>query len=128
VGTLIVPGLGTAIGAFVGVFAGLLKGLDSLKQECVARLDTCLDDVQRSVAAQIAGRQASYAEDLRASLDDALDVALERLNESIARVMALESRVLETERKKREDLARLRSTLEENVMRIAAPVSAQGVS
>jgi hypothetical protein len=128
VGTLIVPGIGTAVGAFLGVFAGLLKGLDSLKQECVARLDTCLDEVQRSVAAQIAGRQASFADDLRASLDVALDAALERLNASISRVMSLESRVLETERKKREDLARLRSTLEENVMRIAAPLSAQGAS
>jgi hypothetical protein len=128
VGTLIVPGIGTAIGAFLGVFAGMLKGLDSLKQECVARLDGCLDEVQRSVAAQIADRQGSFAEDLRASLDDALDAALERLNASISRVMSLESRVLETERKKREDLARLRSTLEENVLRIAAPVTAQGAS
>jgi hypothetical protein len=126
-GTLIVPGVGTAIGAFVGVFAGLLKGLDSLKQECVARLDGCLDEVERSVASQLAGRQATFAEELRASLDDALDAALQRLDASISRLMALERRVLETERKKREDLATLRSTLEENVVKIATPVGMRGL-
>ncbi len=125
VGTLIVPGIGTAIGAFVGAFAGLLKGLDSLKKECIARLDRCLDDVQQSVAEQIVGRQA-FAGELRASLDDAFDDALAQLESTISRLMALERRVLEDERKKREDLVRLRAMLEENVLRISAPSSARG--
>src|SRR5262249_46475617 len=102
------------------------KGLDSLKQECAARLDGCLDDVQRSVAAQIAGRQATFAQELRASLDDALDAALKRLDASISRLMSLERRVLDAARKKREDLATLGSTLEGNVVRIATPAGVRG--
>jgi hypothetical protein len=121
-GTLIVPGIGTAIGAFVGVFAGFFKGLDSLKQECIERLDACLDDVEQSVAAQIEGRHASFADALRSSLDEALDQAMQRLEASIGRLMALERRVLESERRKREDLARLRAGLDEDVTRIAAPI------
>jgi hypothetical protein len=117
VGTIIVPGIGTAIGAFVGVLAGFLRGLDSLKKECSTRLDTCLDDVERSVTAQIVGRQASLAEALRASLDEAFEHALARLEESIARLMALERRVLETERTRRSDLSKLRSILEEHAAR-----------
>jgi hypothetical protein len=113
VGTIIVPGIGTAIGAFLGVFAGFLKGVDSLKKECAARLDACLDDVERSVSAQIAGREASLAEALRASLDEAFDKALERLEESIERLMALERRVLESERRKLEELAGMRRILED---------------
>jgi len=117
VGTLIVPGIGTAIGAFLGVLAGFLKGLDSLKKECKTRLEDCLDDVERSVSAQIEGRAASFAEALRASLDEACDRALERLEESIARLMALERRVLDAERKRRDDLSRLREMLEEHAAR-----------
>jgi hypothetical protein len=119
VGTLIVPGIGTAIGAIVGVFAGLLEGLDSLKRACTARLDKCLDDVEASVAAQITGREA-FAEELRASLDQAFDSALAQLDSSISRLMALERRVLDDERKREEELARLRAMLEEQVIRITA--------
>ncbi|HEY8088071.1 MAG TPA: hypothetical protein VIF09_09500, partial [Polyangiaceae bacterium] len=118
VGTLIVPGIGTAIGAFLGVLAGFLKGLDSLKKECTARLDGCLDDVERSVSAQIVGRAASFAEALRSSLDEAFDRAIERLEESITRLMALERRVLDAEHKRRDDLSRLRELLEEHASRL----------
>jgi hypothetical protein len=118
IGTLIVPGIGTAVGAFVGVFAGLLEGLEKLKRECMGRLDRCLDEVKESVAAQISRREA-FAEELRASLDQAFDDALAQLDSSISRLMALERRVLEDERKRGEELARLRAMLEENVLRIA---------
>jgi hypothetical protein len=117
VGTLIVPGIGTAIGAFVGVFAGLLKGIDSLKQECVARLDECLDEVERHVAAQIAGRRTSFEEALRASLHDALDHAIERRRDSINRLMALERKVLELEHERRAKLVELRALVDRHPAR-----------
>jgi hypothetical protein len=112
VGTLIVPGIGTAIGAFVGVFAGLLRGVDSLKQECVARLDERMSEIEHDVAAQITGRRSSFEEALRASLHDALDQALERRQESIARVTALERKVLDSEYEKRAKLANLRALVD----------------
>jgi len=118
VGTLVVPGIGTAIGAFVGVFAGLLKGVDSLKQECVVRLAECLGEIERDVAAQIAGRRSSFEEALRASLHDALDQALERRQESIARLTALERKALDSEYDKRAKLATLRALVDEHAARI----------
>jgi len=127
-GTLIVPGVGTAVGAIVGVFAGLLRGLESLKKECIGRLDACLDDVEQKIAAHVTGRHGSFVEELRASLDDALDIALEQLDASISRLMSLERRTLETERRKRADLAQLREILEENVIRVATPAGARPVS
>jgi hypothetical protein len=117
-GSLLVPGLGTAIGAFLGVFAGWLRRLDSLRDECAARLEACLDEVERTIAARIAESGASFATAVRASLDEALDDALARLEASIARLMALERRVLETERERHASLARLRAALEEHTGRM----------
>ena len=45
VGTLVKPGLGTAVGALVGLLAALLKRPEALRQECLARLDAYLTDV-----------------------------------------------------------------------------------
>ena len=47
----------------------------------------------------------------------AFDRAVERLEESIARLMALERRVLDGERKRRDDLSKLRELLEEHAAR-----------
>jgi hypothetical protein len=126
-GTLIVPGIGTAVGAFLGAFAGLFKGLDSLKQECIARLDACLEEVETSLVAQITSREPSFANALRSSLDEALEQAMQRLDASITHLMTLERRLLATERKKRDDLAKLRAGLEEDVARVAAPANARTV-
>ena len=77
---------------------------------------------------QLLAHAGSFVEELRASLDDALDIALEQLDASISRLMALERRTLETERRKRADLAKLREILEENVIRVATPAGASPVS
>ena len=56
-GTLIAPGIGTAVGAVLGVLAGLLKGTDSLKQECIAKIDARLNETESHARSQLKGKQ-----------------------------------------------------------------------
>ena len=110
-GTLIVPGIGTAIGAFIGVFAGFLKGVDSLKKDCTGRLDAVLEDSEREVKTQVESRTKSFADAIRASLEEAFDTAMQRFEQSIARLMTLERKVLDAENAKLARLKELQSTL-----------------
>ncbi len=111
-GTLIAPVIGTAIGAFVGVFAGLLKGVDSLKRDCAATIEACVDESWQQIRAQLESRRESLAGALRASLEEALDVAMQRFARSIANLMELETKTLAAERAKLARLGTLRASLE----------------
>ncbi|HEY2512919.1 MAG TPA: hypothetical protein VGI39_18760 [Polyangiaceae bacterium] len=110
-GTLVVPVIGTAIGAFLGVFAGLLKGPGTLRQECAARIEACLDESAAQIRAQLEGRRESFAASLRNSLEEALDGAMRRFERSIARLRDLEARTLAAERAKLSAIADLRTAL-----------------
>ena len=119
-GTLIAPVIGTAIGAFLGVFAGLLKGVESLRQDCVVSVEACVDESARQIRAQLESRHENLATALRASLEEALDAAMQRFERSIARLMELETKTLAAEREKLARLAALRASLEAHEARFAA--------
>lgn len=112
-GTLIAPGIGTAVGAVLGVFAGFLKGTDSLKQECIAKIEACLNDAGSHAQAQLRGRRTDLSRVVRVSLDGALEEALGRLNDAIARLIAVERRAIDRERAKVADLISASRALEE---------------
>jgi hypothetical protein len=118
-GTLIAPVIGTAIGAFLGVFAGFLKGVDSLKQDCVEKLEACLDDGEKQLRAQIDARQPSFAGALKGSLEDALEAAMGRFERSIGHLMELERKTLDAQRGKLTRLAELRTALDAHEARIS---------
>jgi hypothetical protein len=130
VGTLIVPGIGTAIGAFIGVFAGFLKGVDSLKKDCVARLDGVVDDAEKEIRAQIETRTRVYADAIRGSLEDAFDAAMQRFEQSIERLMSVEKKTLDKENAKLERLRELQTTLASHEARFAelAKLAAKAVA
>jgi exonuclease VII small subunit len=110
-GTLIVPGIGTAIGAFAGTFAGLFKGLDSLKRDCIQKLEVSLHMVERHLREQIDALPPRFACAIQASLEEALDQALARFERSITHLLDLERRTLATEQAKLQRLSELRSVL-----------------
>ena len=119
-GTLIAPVIGTAIGAFLGVFAGLFRNVESLKQDCVAGIEACVDESAQQLRAQLESRQANLAGALRASLEESLDTAMQRFAQSIARLMELERETLAVEREKLARLAELHASLEHQEARFAA--------
>jgi hypothetical protein len=123
IGTLILPGIGTALGAFVGVFAGFLEGLAPLKKESLGRVRAYLEQVERDVAARLSGGpdgQLGLAADLRISLEETLDAALERREEAIAKLIEMEQVALVRENGKLEDLTRLRAALDAHGRTFAA--------
>ena len=111
-GTLIAPGIGTAVGAILGVFAGLLKGTDSLKQECIAKIDGCLNETESHASAQLQGKRSDLSRVIRVALDEALEEALDRLSDAITRLMAVERRAIDRERAKLVDIGNARRALE----------------
>jgi hypothetical protein len=120
VGTLIAPGIGTAVGAVVGVLAGLLKGTDSLKQECLSKIDACLDGVRDHARAQLQERRPDFSRVIRVTLEERLEEALGRLGGAIARLMVVERHSIDAERSKLERLAALRRDLEASEGRLEA--------
>jgi hypothetical protein len=119
-GTLVVPVIGTAIGAFLGVFAGLFEGVESLRRDCAAKIEACVDESARQIRAQLEGRKESLAGALRGSLEDALDAAMDRFAQAIARLMEVEQKAFEVEKTKLARLAELRTALETHEARFAA--------
>ncbi len=99
-GTLIAPGIGTAVGAVLGVLAGLLKGTDSLKQECLAKIDTCLNEAESHARAQLQGKRGDLSRVIRVALDEAVEESLRQLDDAIRRLMTVERKAIERERTK----------------------------
>jgi hypothetical protein len=119
IGTLIAPGIGTAIGAVLGVFAGLLKGTDSLKQDCIAKIDACINDAESHARVQLESKRPELSTTIRVSLDEALEEAFQRLNDAIARLMAVERRAIDGERAKIQDATTARDKLADCDQRLA---------
>jgi hypothetical protein len=123
IGTLIAPGIGTAVGAMLGVFAGLLKGTDSLKQDCIARIEAWTSDAEGHARAQLQDKRPDLSRVIRVSLDEALAEAIEQLSGAIARLLAIESRAIDGERTKLEKAAAAGHTLEECGERLSSRAS-----
>jgi hypothetical protein len=121
-GSLILPGIGTAVGAVLGVFAGFLKGTDALKRECFARIDVCLNDSERHALEQLQKKRADLSRVIRVSLDEALDEALRRLGDAIERLKATERKAIDAESAKLKRLTDLRDALGEWDRRLAKVV------
>jgi hypothetical protein len=128
IGTLILPGIGTAVGAFLGTLASLLESTGALKRDCISKLGTCLDDVERTIRAQLEGSWDRFSQDIRVSLEDALEAALSRRSESIARLIEMERDALEREREALRALSALREDMDRHTARVAsiAKVAALG--
>ena len=104
-GTLIAPGIGTAVGAVLGVLAGLLKGTDSLKQECLAKIDACLREAESHARTQLQGKRGDLSRVIRVALDEAVEESLRQLDDAIRRLMTVERKAIERERTKLANLS-----------------------
>jgi len=114
--TFIRPGLGTAIGALVGLFTAFLKPSSSLRKACLEQAEAYAGAASRRVCTTLREKRPALALGIRASLDEALADTLERLNESITRLMRIERDAIATERSMLSNLSSARGTLEQHDM------------
>ena len=120
IGTLIFPGIGTAIGAALGALIAFFKTLDDLKNECTAKLGTSLDSIESSLDGQLAASEGTVAAALRDSLDAALAQALKNFEKWISNLMESEQKAIEKERSSLRNLLEVRDSLQQHDKRLEA--------
>jgi hypothetical protein len=117
-GTLVFPGIGTAIGAFVGVFAGFFKGVDSLRHDCLAKIDACIGDAERHALERLAAKRGDMERLLGETVEASLREAFDQLEQAISRLVAVEKRAIAAERERLRVLGETRAPLEEHAKRL----------
>jgi GTP-binding protein EngB required for normal cell division len=110
-GTIIMPGVGTVIGAALGALAGLFKTLDSLKTDCVAQITRGLSEVKESLSGQLATVEADSGRTMREVLARGLASAVAEFQSWIGKLMAAEQAQLEAQRAKLSSLLSSRDEL-----------------
>jgi hypothetical protein len=118
IGTAILPGIGSAIGAVVGVFAGFIPRSDALRNDCLARVESCVANAQTRALALLAARRADLTRVLHETLDVGLAGAFERHEEAISRLQDVERRAIAAERETLAALDEARTTLTRNELRL----------
>jgi hypothetical protein len=117
-GTAILPGIGTALGAVVGVFAGFLEGTSSLKNVCVAKVHVQVDQVEKLIALRFATSEKEFASDIRRSVEAMLEQALHLREKSILRVIDVERSSWRCEHEKLASVTELLAALRESERRL----------
>lgn len=120
VGTLLFPGVGTAVGAMVGVLAGFVEGTGSLKRQALEHVRAHANEVEREIAGRLDDAGPGVARELTASIDESLQRVLERREGPTARFFDESDRAIAHEKKKLDDLARVRTALAGQEDRFAA--------
>jgi hypothetical protein len=125
-GSWIRPGLGTAVGALVGVFCAYLKPSASLRKTSLRLVEAYVDGTYKRVSLELRQRRPAVVQGIRASLDAALAGTLERLNESITRLMTVERDAIAREQAVLLELVSTRGTLEEHDTRLRECLASLG--
>jgi hypothetical protein len=84
-----------------------------LKKDCNEKIALHLAEVERQVVEKLAAGVSDLARDLKLSVQETVDQALERREESILRMIDLEGKTLEREKKKLVETSLLRAALTE---------------
>ncbi len=113
-GTFVRPGLGTAVGAGVGLFSAFFKPSSSLRSACLEQIEAYVAGASSKTCAALRDKRPALAVGIGASLDEALKDTLERLNDSITRLMRIERDAIAQERSMLANLSTTRGTLEQH--------------
>jgi GTP-binding protein EngB required for normal cell division len=129
VGTLILPGIGSAAGALFGALATFARTPGALRRDCTAVTNECIAGLERVHIESITSLEPAVAKTIRASLEQSIDEALSRFGRWIAEPLEAERAAIEGEREKLRHLQTLHERLQhhdarlESLMQAAADAS-----
>lgn len=112
IGTAVEPVLGTVIGAVLGLLLWFVERTRTLRASCVARARAWLAAVESSIAERLDASREVFARDIRLSVEETIEQALKRRDQSIMRLIDDEARSIAEEQEKLRQLAELREALE----------------
>lgn len=113
-GTLVMPGVGSVLGALFGSLGNFAITLGTLKRRSREAIEELVSLSKTSLVRGIAASRPTIAACLSVFLDELVDRALSRFGRWIAEPLEAERRAIQDERDKLEDLQRLVTRLEEH--------------
>jgi hypothetical protein len=117
-GTLILPGIGSLVGALLGGLATFARTLGTLRRDFSAACDESIAGLEREMATQIVAMEPSVATVVRTSLAKSLEHALARFAHFIDEPIEEERAAIEREREKLDELKKLTQRLREQDFRL----------
>ena len=124
VGTAIFVGVGTALGAAVGALLSFVKKFATVKRDCLAAVDDCLQKAELALAEQLHASESAAARLMSTALQRSVASATRHYGESLAAPLEAERAAIEREHNMLNELVSLRERLQEHDARLASVMKA----
>ena len=124
VGTLLLPGVGTAVGAAAGALLSFARTLGSLKRQCLRAVDGCLAEPEQALAQELRDSEAEVARALSRAVDESMKRAIARFEQWISEPLEADRAALEKQHHGLKDLQALRDRLFQNSERLELVIDA----
>jgi hypothetical protein len=127
-GTLVFPGIGTAVGAVAGGFFSFARTFTSLKRGAIAGIDDAIANLAHGLAEQVQVAEPAVAATIREGVSRSLAQALSRFGRWIAEPIEAEREAIDHERDNLRDLELLRLRLAQHEARLAWLIEAASIA
>jgi hypothetical protein len=124
VGTVVMPGLGTAAGALIGALLSFAKTPGSVRQRCIAAVDSALRSPEQVLVERVRALRAPIFDAMHGTLTHSLSRALVRFERWIAEPLEAERAAIQRERDKLRNMQELRERLHGHDVRLAELMAA----
>jgi len=118
VGTLVLPGVGSAVGAAAGALLTFARTLGSLKRQCQRAVDACVAEPEQALAEQLRASEAEVARELSRAVDESMKRAIARFEQWISEPLEADRAALERQQHGLQDLQALRDRLFQHNQRL----------
>ena len=122
IGTMILPGFGTAVGALLGIFAGGAAGskVDKVRQKIIEKIRAPIKDYFDTVVTQSISSLDSYINGMSAGISDEIDRYLGKYNDTVEKKIKEEREQQDKAEKKLADIRKDMKDIENRKFRLSS--------